>query len=221
MDLFEGFRREAIYISSVGRTLFRMRHVKPDSPITIVDIVEHQAKATPDAPAILYQDQVLTYRNLDETANRYARWANQIGIARGEVVALLMENRPEYLTAWLGLLKAGATVALLNNNQRGMPLAHSISVAGARHLVLGAELATTLGEAHGLIKAMPAVWSTGSAVPGWEDLDAALAGAHPPHPSIPSGGPALSGATTPSSFSRQARPVCPRPQISATCACST
>ena len=49
MGLFEGFRREEIYITSVGRSLFRMRHVKPDSPITVVDIVDRFAKATPNA----------------------------------------------------------------------------------------------------------------------------------------------------------------------------
>jgi fatty-acyl-CoA synthase len=176
MALFEGFRREAIYISSIGRTLFRMRHVKPDSPVTVVDIVERQAQATPAAPAILYLDKTLTYRDYDEATNRYARWAHDAGITKGEVVALLMENRPEYLMAWLGLHKAGATVALLNTNQRGMPLAHSIAVAGARHLILGAELADTFAETKPLLQSMPKVWITGGNASGFEDLDRALAG---------------------------------------------
>ena len=175
MALFEGFRREGIYISSITRTLYLMRHVKPDSLITVVDVVDHFAKSTPAAPAILYLDQTLSYRDLDEAANRYARWAHEAGIAKGEVVALLMENRPEYLIAWLGLLKAGTTVALLNTNQRGMPLAHSISVAGARHLVLGSELAETFNETKPLLQNMPKVWVTGGALPGFEDLDPALA----------------------------------------------
>jgi fatty-acyl-CoA synthase len=175
----DAVRREAIYISSVGRTLFRMRHVKPDSPITVVDVVEQQARATPDAPAVLCLDRTWTYRDLDEASNRYARWARAAGVAKGEVVALLMENRPEYLAAWLGLHKAGATAALLNTNQRGMPLAHSISVAGARHLILGAELAETLAEARPLVQTMPNVWVTGGRGAGLDDLDAALAGVSP------------------------------------------
>jgi fatty-acyl-CoA synthase len=175
MILFEALRREDIYITSVGRTLLRMRHVKPDSPITVVDIVAKQAQATPDAPAILYLDRTLTYRGLDEASNRYARWARAAGVVKGEVVALLMENRPEYLAAWLGLHKAGATAALLNTNQRGMPLAHSISVAGARHLILGAELADTLVEARPLVQAMPVVWITGGVSQEFQNLDATLA----------------------------------------------
>jgi len=177
MSLFQGFRREAIYISSVGRTLYYLRHVKPGSPVTVVDIVEAFARSTPEAPAILFLDRTLSYRDLDDAADRYACWAHEAGIVRGEVVALLMENRPEYLAAWLGLLKVGATVALLNTNLRGMPLAHSISVAQARHLVLGAELVDTLVEARPLMQTMPTVWVTGGTAPGFESLDAALAGA--------------------------------------------
>jgi fatty-acyl-CoA synthase len=172
----EGIRRESIYLSSIGRTLWRMRHVKPDSPRTIVDIIEHQARATPDAPAILFEDRMLRYRDLDAQANLYAHWAHSQRIGRGEVVALLMENRPEYLVAWLGLLKAGAIVALLNTNLRGMPLAHSISVAAPRHLILGAELVDALETARAQLAARPTIWVTGAAVPGFEPLDAALGG---------------------------------------------
>jgi fatty-acyl-CoA synthase len=174
MELLDGLQRETTYITSIGRTLFRMRHVKPDSPVTIVDIVEQFARAMPAAPAILFQDRMLTYMELDAEANRYAHWAHGSGIARGEVVALLMENRPEYLIAWLGLLKVGATVAFLNTNLRGMPLAHSIAVAAPRHLVVGAELAESVAEARTLLQAQPTIWVTGAAIAGYEDLDAAL-----------------------------------------------
>ena len=175
MNPFEGLRREAIYISSVGRTLFLLRRVKPDSPITIVDIVEGFANATPSAIAVLYRDREITYRQLDEAANRYARWAKGAGVGRGDAVALLMENRPEYLIAWLGLLKAGATVAFLNTNLKGMPLAHSISVAAPRHIVLGTELADEFAETRPLLPKVPTVWATGGEIKDCENLDAALA----------------------------------------------
>ncbi len=179
MSIIQGLRREATYISSIGRTLFLLRHVKPDSPVTIVDIVGESAKTTPEAPAILFQDRIVTYRELDEAANRYASWTHAVGINRREVVALLMENRPEYVIAWLGLLKAGATVALLNTNMRGMPLAHSIGVAAARHLLLGAELADAFTETLPLLQARPAVWVTGGNAPGFENIDASLAALPP------------------------------------------
>ncbi len=179
MGLFDGFARETIYITGIGRSLFRMRHVKPDSPVTVVDIVGGFAQRTPGAVAIVCEDRSVTYRELEEGANRYARWGVSVGIRRGDVAALLMENRPEYVMAWLGLLKLGAIAALINTNLRGVPLAHSIGVAGARRLILGSELAQSYGEARPLIEAPPVAWATGGRADGYEDLDAALAAASP------------------------------------------
>src|SRR5690348_14502665 len=112
MSLLLSVARESAYLSAIGRTMFRMRHVQPDSPTTIVDIVEALARNKPDNIALLYLDRVVTYRDLNDGANRYARWALMQGVQRGEAVALLMENRPDYVMAWLGLLKAGAIAAL-------------------------------------------------------------------------------------------------------------
>ena len=175
MGLFDAVRRESIYLSAIGRTLFRMRHVRPDSPIIISDIVGRFARATPDSPAILYQDRTVSYAALRAGANRYANWARSAGIGRGDVVALLMENRPEYLMAWLGLVKIGAIAALINTNLNGAPLAHSINVTGSRHLILGAELAENYSGIAATLESKPLAWCTGSRVPGTEDLDAALA----------------------------------------------
>jgi fatty-acyl-CoA synthase len=183
MTFLHALQREYTYISSVVRTLYRMRQVRPDSPRILVDIVEEFARTTPDAPAILFEDRVVSYRELDEGANRYARWARDAGIAPRDAAILLMENRPDYLMAWLGLHKAGAIVALVNTNLRGMALAHSVALAKAKHLVLGAELAPALTEARALIADPLTVWATGGAAPGADDdLDAALAAQSPLSP---------------------------------------
>jgi fatty-acyl-CoA synthase len=174
MGLFAPLARESTFISGVGRTLFRMRHVKADSPITITDLVEALGRDKPDNVAVLYQDRILTYRDLNEGANRYARWAQTRGVKRGDAVALLMENRPEFLMAWLGIVKLGGIAALMNTNLRKGPLAHSIAIAGARHLVLGSELADAYAETAPLIENKPIAWATGAPAQGTEDLDAAL-----------------------------------------------
>jgi fatty-acyl-CoA synthase len=179
MAMLDGFRREATYITSLGRTFYRMRHVKPDSPITITDIVERFGRDTPDAVAIYFENRTVSYRELNEQANRYARWLQSIGIGHGDVVALLMENRPEYLFAWLGIVRLGAIAALINTNLRGAALAHSISIANAKHLVLGSELAESLADARPLIETPPHVWATGGNAANADDLDAALAAQSP------------------------------------------
>src|SRR6185312_11507588 len=147
MSLVAAIRREAIYLRHILRTLALLKSVKPDSASTIVDIVEKQVRATPKAPAIYYLDEIMSYRALTARADAYAHWALAQGLVRGDCVALLMENRPDFLCCWLGLFKAGLCVALINTNQRGGALAHSIQISGARHVIAGAELAACITEA--------------------------------------------------------------------------
>jgi len=176
MSLAGALTRESTYISAIVRTLIGLRDVKPNSPHTIVDVVEAQARATPDAVAFYFLDRTMTYAQLDAGANRVAHWAKASGVARGDVVALLMENRPEYVMTWLGLLKAGAVAALINTNLRGLPLAHSISIANARLAIVGAELAATYAEAAQQIEpAPPKAWCADGSCAGLPDLGAALA----------------------------------------------
>jgi fatty-acyl-CoA synthase len=179
MGLSDAITREYTYVSSVGRTLFRLRHTTPDSPRTISDIFEDFARAKPDNIAVLHQDRTLSYADLAAGANRYARWAMERGVRKGDVVALFMEGRPEYLMAWLGMVKLGATAALINANLRGVPLAHSIGIAGAKHVVLGHELGDAYNEAAAAMEDRPIAWAAGGVMPGTEDLDAALAGVSP------------------------------------------
>ena len=73
-----------------------------------------------------------SFRALAERANRYSRWALAAGLAKGDVVALMMGARPEYFALWLGLTQVGVVVALFNVNLAGAALAHCVRVAGAR-----------------------------------------------------------------------------------------
>src|SRR5205807_6654797 len=66
------------------------------------------------------------------------------GFAPGDVVCLLMKNCPQYLAIWLGLSRIGATVALINTNLTGEPLAHALGIVAPRHVIVGAELSGAL-----------------------------------------------------------------------------
>ncbi len=169
MSLTSAIKREYIFITSIARTLWRLRLVKPHSTNSIVDIVEAQARRRPGNIAIYHADDVMTYAQLDARANAYAHWAIQQGLKRGDVVALLMENRPDYICAWLGMFKAGLTVALINTNLTGDALAHSIAISGAKVAIVGAELVQAFHDAP--FEVAPVLWVEG----GNGNLDAALA----------------------------------------------
>lgn len=62
------------------------------------------------------------------------------GYKKGDVVALFLENKPEYVCIWLGLSKLGVIVPLINTNQRLSSLVHSITVAKSQAVIFGSEL---------------------------------------------------------------------------------
>jgi len=175
MSLLRRVRQDLRFMRDAARTYSILRKVRPDYEISIADFVEDRVAAAPHRLAILFEGRKLTNAELEAAANRVARWASAQGIGRGDVVGLLMENRPEFVITWLGLAKLGAVTALLNTNLRGHPLAHSLDVADAKHLVVGAELGAALATAQEHVKSWPTVWSTGGPVAGARDLDAELA----------------------------------------------
>jgi fatty-acyl-CoA synthase len=120
-----------------------------------------------DKPALLSDRECFTYQELAGRARQYSRWALAQGVARGDVVGLLMPNRPEYLAIWLGVTRVGGVVALLNTNLAGQSLAHCIQAASAKHLIVAAELVDALDTALPLLAAPPQVWTHG----GWRGLD--------------------------------------------------
>ena len=71
----------------------------------------------------------------------YARWALANGVQPGDVVCLLMPNRPEYVGCWLGITHVRGVVALINTNLTGDALAHSIGIVAPKHVIVDASLA--------------------------------------------------------------------------------
>lgn len=103
-------------------------------------VLERQAEHNPDKVAIIFEGKRITFGEFNRQANRYAHFFYRQGVRKGDVVALLMENRPEYLMAASGVSKLGAIVSLINNGVRKDVLAHAISICDARFLIVGHEL---------------------------------------------------------------------------------
>lgn len=107
--------------------------------------LEYQAGLQPQHPAIIFEGRVITYGELNAQANRYAHYFAAQGLQKGDVVALLMENRPEFLIAATGLSKLGVIVSLINNGVRGEVLAHALNICDAKMLIVGHELLEAFG----------------------------------------------------------------------------
>ena len=110
-------------------------------------VIEELAVRWNREPALVSDRECLSYRELDERANRYARWALHKGLAKGETVCLFMPNRPEYIAIWLGITRIGGVVALLNTNLRGPSLKHCIDIVAPKQVIVAAELVDALNPA--------------------------------------------------------------------------
>ena len=88
--------RDARLASALWRTYRKVGVLRPDIPVTFADRFEAQVEHGPERVAVARGDRTLRYHELDAGANRArALGAASIGVARGDVVALLIGNRPE------------------------------------------------------------------------------------------------------------------------------
>ena len=129
---------------------------------TFPTVIDELARRFGDSPALLSDRECLTYRGLAERSNRYARWALDQGLAKGDGVCLFMPNRPEYMAIWLGIIRVGGVVALLNTNLVGASLAHCINVVAPKHIIVAGELIDRLTSALSELTNATQIWAHGS-----------------------------------------------------------
>lgn len=110
------------------------------------DAFEYSVNKYPNNILMRFEDFQLTYRETNEYANRVAHYLQQQGIQKGDVVALFMENRPEYLIYLYGIIKLGAVASLINNAQTGQVLSHSINLVAPKAAIVGEELTEVFSE---------------------------------------------------------------------------
>jgi long-chain acyl-CoA synthetase len=125
----------ALYTAGIGADL----GVGEES---VIDLFEDTARRMPDAPAVLYFDQAISFGELnawaDRLAARFAAW----GVGPGERVGLYLQNDPEFLAAQYAAWKRGAIVVPLNPMFKEKELAYHLQDAGVRVLVSLASLYT-------------------------------------------------------------------------------
>ena len=155
-----------------------------DYPVSLASCIESAARDNPQGVALIQGDEQLTYAEFDRWANQLAHYLRAHGLRQGDSVALMFENRFELLAGVVACAKLGAVSALINSSQRGRVLAHSISLASPRMVLVGEELQDAFTEIAAEV-ALPAdtchyfadrpTWrDPGEAPAGWQHPAAAL-----------------------------------------------
>uniref|UniRef100_A0A8C2YGS8 Very long-chain fatty acid transport protein n=1 Tax=Coturnix japonica TaxID=93934 RepID=A0A8C2YGS8_COTJA len=116
------------------------RHVREKN--TIAKIFQRTASKYPEKTALIFQGtgESWTFRQLDEYSNQVANFFHGQGFRSGDVVALFMESRNQYVGLWLGLAKIGVETALVNSNLRMEALLHCITISNSKAVVFGVEM---------------------------------------------------------------------------------
>jgi citronellyl-CoA synthetase len=157
-----------------------------DYPVSLASCIEEAARDNPHGVALIQGDEQLTYAEFDRWANQLAHYLRAHGLRQGDSVALMFENRFELLAGVVACAKLGAVSALINSSQRGRVLAHSISLASPRMVLVGEELLDAFTEIAAEV-ALPAdachyfadrpTWrDPGEAPAGWQHPAAVLHG---------------------------------------------
>ncbi len=94
---------------------------------TLGNILSHHAKERPRTVACVFDKKRLTYRELNEQATLFALRLRELGVNKGDRVAILLHNSMDYLICYFGIQKLGAVAVLLNTYLTAKELAYILN----------------------------------------------------------------------------------------------
>jgi crotonobetaine/carnitine-CoA ligase len=156
---------------------------------TIGGLLSRQAEIAPDSPYLYFEDDVITWAELDEDVSRTARALHDLGVRPGDRVAVLMRNRPEYLLAWLGAVRLGAVYVPIIADNKPPEVDYVLQRSGSKALITTGELLAPLGDVRNRcpelehIAAVDRLPATDDRVLPFTEMVAAVS------PSVPGSGP--------------------------------
>ncbi|NKF51575.1 long-chain-fatty-acid--CoA ligase FadD [Shewanella sp. WXL01] len=121
--------------------------INPDQFTSLVDMFEQAVNKYADTPAFINMGAKMTYRKLEERSRAFAAYLqNELGLEKGDRVALMMPNLLQYPIALFGVLRAGMVVVNVNPLYTPRELKHQLVDSGAKAIVVVSNFARTLEE---------------------------------------------------------------------------
>jgi amino acid adenylation domain-containing protein len=120
---------------------------RPRPDATVTELFEARAARRPEAVAVSYQGETLTYGELNARANRFARRLRSLGVGPEVLVGLCVERGLDLLTAMLAVLKAGGAYLPLDPEYPSERIAYMLADARSPFVILQEGLDFAIGEA--------------------------------------------------------------------------
>src|SRR4029079_1848237 len=106
----------------------------PDA--TMHAFLDDAAESYPNATATIFFNAKRTYKRISDDAWRFANGLRSLGVKKGDRVALMLPNTPQFVIAFFGTLRAGATVVPCNPLYTVPELRHQLQDCGAEAIVV-------------------------------------------------------------------------------------
>ncbi|MCB2189553.1 MAG: AMP-binding protein [Deltaproteobacteria bacterium] len=113
-------------------------HVPENLDIPAISVPEQFDRAVEkfgSKNALIFYGKKISYKELQDLADRFAAALAALGVAKGDRVALLLLNCPQYVIAYLGALKAGAVVTPVSPVYTSQEVRHQLTDSGAKVIV--------------------------------------------------------------------------------------
>ncbi len=104
--------------------------------VTVHALLDDAAESYPDATATVFFNAKRTYRSISEEAWRFANGLRSMGVRKGDRVAIMLPNTPQFVVAFFGALRAGAVVVPCNPLYTAPELRHQLQDSGAQTIVV-------------------------------------------------------------------------------------
>ncbi|MGA2670335.1 MAG: AMP-binding protein [Dehalococcoidia bacterium] len=102
---------------------------------SVVDTFNETTEKWKDKTAVVFYGRKVSYKELRDQVDRFAAALHDLGIKKGDKVALLLLNSPQFIIAYMGALKAGATLTAISPVYVSSEIKYQIEDSGARMLV--------------------------------------------------------------------------------------
>ncbi len=119
-----------------------LKHYHKDVPHTaefskksLVDLFDETAKKYANQPAVIFYGNKITFKQLHDEVNRFATALSQMGVKKGDKVALYLLNSPQYVIAYFSILKVGGTVTPISPVYTSSEVKHQLTDSGAKTIV--------------------------------------------------------------------------------------
>jgi long-chain acyl-CoA synthetase len=121
-------------------------HIDANEYASLVELLDDSFGKYADLAAYKFMGKDFSYRLVDELSRAFAAYAQTLGLAQGDRVAIMMPNVPQYPVVVAGLLRAGLVVVNVNPLYTPRELEHQLKDSGAKAIVIIENFATTLQE---------------------------------------------------------------------------